>query len=104
LLVVERPLPSNKRGSSVNEEAQTNTDAKADEPEPQLGTVISYNGRYAFVRPDRGGPDIYCGTPQLLKARIDYLKVGERVCFEARPASNNRRPWATRIRLAEPAA
>jgi cold shock CspA family protein len=82
---------------------QTNIDAKADGPE--LGTVVSYNGRYAFVRPDRGGSDIYCGTPQLLKARIEYLAIGTRVWVEARPASDNRRPWATRIRLAsEPTA
>jgi hypothetical protein len=83
---------------------QTNTDAKVSEPELELGTVVSYNGRYAFVRPDRGGPHIYCGTPELLKANIAYLKVGARVCFEARKATDNRRPWAARIRLAEPPA
>ena len=49
---------------------QATVDAKADEPELELGSVVSYNGRYAFVRPDRGGPDVYVGTPQLLKARI----------------------------------
>jgi cold shock CspA family protein len=76
---------------------QTTTDAKADEP--KLGTVVSYNGRYAFVRPDRGGPDVYVGTPQL--ARIEYLPIGARVWFVARQATDNRRPWATRIRLAE---
>ena len=80
---------------------QTTVDAKADGPE--LGTVVSYNGRYAFVRPDKGGPDIYCGTPELVKARIEYLPIGARVWVEARPASDNRRPWATRIRLASEA-
>ena len=58
----------------------------------------------SFVRPDRGGPDVYCGTPQLLNARIEYLAIGTRVCFVARAATNNRRPWAIRIRLAEPTA
>ena len=81
---------------------QPNVDARADEPE--LGTVVTYAGRYAFVRPDRGGPDVYCGTPQLLNARIEYLAIGTRVCFVARAATNNRRPWAIRIRLAEPTA
>jgi cold shock CspA family protein len=83
---------------------QTTVDAKADEPELELGSVVSYNGRYAFVRPDKGGPDIYCGTPELLKARIEYLGIGTRVCFEQRRATDNRRPWAARIRLAEPPA
>ena len=83
------------------EHVQTTTDAKADEPELELGTVISYNGRYAFVRPDRGGDHVYVGAPQLLKARIEYLAIGTRVCFEARKATDNRRPWAARIRLAE---
>jgi hypothetical protein len=75
---------------------QTN---KADEGE--LGTVISYNGRYAFVRPDKGGPDVYLGTPELLKARIEYLSIGTRVCLEIRKATDNRRPWGARVRLAE---
>ena len=83
---------------------QTNIEAKPDEPELELGSVVSYNGRYAFVRPDKGGPDIYCGTPELVKARIEYLPIGARVCFEARKATDNRRPWAARIRLAEPPA
>jgi cold shock CspA family protein len=81
--------------------AQTTIDAKAD-GRPEIGTVISYNGRYAFVRPDRGGPDVYVGTPQL--ARIEYLPIGARVWFEARQATDNRRPWAARIRLAESTA
>jgi cold shock CspA family protein len=83
---------------------QTNIEAKPDEPELELGSVVSYNGRYAFVRPDKGGPDIYCGTPELVKARIEYLPIGARVWFEARKATDNRRPWARRIRLAEPTA
>jgi cold shock CspA family protein len=78
--------------------AQTTIDATG-EPVPELGTVISYNGRYAFVRPDRGGPDVYVGTPQLLKANIELLKIGTRVCFVAREATDNRRPWARNIRV-----
>jgi cold shock CspA family protein len=81
---------------------QTNIDAKADEPE--LGTVVTYAGRFAFVRPDRGGPDVYVGTPELARANIELLKIGTRVWFEARQATDNRRPWARRIRLAEPMA
>jgi cold shock CspA family protein len=81
---------------------QTTADATADGPE--LGTVVSYCGRFAFVKADRGGPDVYVGTPQLLKAGIEYLAIGSRVVFEKREASNNRRPWATRIRLAGPTA
>jgi cold shock CspA family protein len=83
-------------------DVQTNTDAKAGEP--QLGRVVSYNGRFAFIRPDNGTSDVYVGLPQLLKARIEYLPIGTRVWFETRQATNNRRPWATRIRLAEPTA
>jgi cold shock CspA family protein len=81
------------------EHVQITVDAKADEPELELGSVVSYNGRYAFVRPDKGGPDIYCGLPQLLKSRIEYLAIGTRVCFEARKATHNRRPWARNIRV-----
>jgi cold shock CspA family protein len=82
-------------------DVQTNVDATADGPE--LGTVISFNGRFAFIRPDRGGDHVYVGLPQLLKARIEYLAIGTRVCFEKREATNNRRPWAHTIRLlAEP--
>ena len=80
--------------------AQTTIDATG-EPGLELGTVVSFNGSYAFVRPDRGGDHVYVGTPQLLKARIEYLSIGTRVCFEARKATNNRRPRAARIRLAE---
>ena len=58
---------------------QTNIDAKADEPELELGTVISFNGRFAFIRPDCGGDHVYVGAPQLLKARIEYLSIGTRV-------------------------
>ena len=80
---------------------QQTSDAKTDdECELELGTVISYNGRYAFVRPDRGGSDVYLGTPELLKANIEYLKIGSRVCFEARKATDGRRPWARNIRKA----
>jgi hypothetical protein len=80
---------------------QANTDAKADEPGLELGTVVTAAGRYAFVRRDGGGDHVYVGLPQLLRARIEYLPIGARVWVEARPASNNRRPWAARIRLAE---
>jgi cold shock CspA family protein len=76
---------------------QTNIDAKADGPE--LGTVVTYAGRFAFIRRDNGGPDVYVGTPELLKARIEYLKIGTRVCFEARQATDGRRPWARNIRV-----
>ena len=83
---------------------QATVDAKADEPELELGSVVSYNGRYAFVRPDKGGPDVYLGTPELLKANIAYLKIGTRVRFEARKATDGRRPWGARVYLAEPTA
>jgi len=76
---------------------QTNiADAKADD-ELELGTVVSWNGRYAFVRPDRGGSDCYVGTPELVCAGIDRLKTGVRVSFELRQATHHRKPWAARI-------
>jgi cold shock CspA family protein len=79
---------------------QTNiVDAKADD-ELELGTVVSWNGRYAFVRPDRGGPDCYVGTPELARAGIERLKIGVRVSFEVRQATHHRKPWAARIRIA----
>jgi cold shock CspA family protein len=74
---------------------QTNIDAKTDDCE--LGTVVSWNGRYAFVRPDRGGPDVYVGTPELARAGIERLKIGLRVSFEVRQATHHRKPWAARI-------
>jgi cold shock CspA family protein len=77
---------------------QTTIDAKADEPE--LGTVVSYNGRYGFVRPDRGGPDVYINKLQL-RGNIELLKIGTRLVFEVRKATRGRKPWAARIRLAE---
>jgi cold shock CspA family protein len=84
--------------------AQTTIDAKADEPELQLGTVIWFDGRRGFARPDRGNRDIYLGAPELARAGIKRLDVGQRVCFEVRKATHGRRPWAARIRLAEPPA
>ena len=75
---------------------QTSLDAKADD-ELELGTVVSWNGRYAFVRPDRGGPDVYVGTPELVRAGIERLKIGVRVSFELRQATHHRKPWAARI-------
>jgi cold shock CspA family protein len=72
--------------------------------ELERGTVVSWNGRYAFVRPDRGGSDVYVGTPELVRAGIKRLDIGSRICFEARKATHHRQPWAARIRLMEPMA
>jgi cold shock CspA family protein len=81
---------------------QTNIDAKADD-EGELGTVISWNGRYAFARLDRNGSDVYLGAPQLARANISRLEIGQRICFEVRPGTEGRRPWARNIRLETPA-
>jgi cold shock CspA family protein len=80
---------------------QTNTNAKTD-AELERGTVVSWNGRYAFVRPDRGGSDCYVGTPELVRAGIKRLEVGTRLCFEPRQATHHRQRWCARIRLVEP--
>jgi cold shock CspA family protein len=73
-----------------------------DECEP--ATVVSWNGRYAFARLDRDGSDVYVGAPQLARAKIAWLEIGQRLCFEVRLASDDkRRPWAARIRLETPA-
>jgi cold shock CspA family protein len=82
------------------EPAQQQTNINADD-ELECGTVVSWNGRYAFVRSDRGGPDVYVGTPELVRAGIKRLEIGSRICFEARKATHHRQPWAARIRLAE---
>jgi cold shock CspA family protein len=77
---------------------QTNTAAKADEGE--LGTVIFWSGRFGFARLDRGGStDIYLGAPQLFRANIPRLEIGQRLCFEVRKGTDGRRPWAARIRV-----
>ena len=79
---------------------QTNiVDGKADD-ELELGTVVSWDGRYAFARLDDGS-DVYVGAPQLARAKIAWLEIGQRLCFEVRPGSHKRRPWAAKIRLAE---
>jgi cold shock CspA family protein len=78
---------------------QTTIAAKADEPELVVGTVLWFDGRRGFVRPDRGGSDVYLGTPELLRAGIKRLEIGSRICFEVRKATHGRKPWAARIRL-----
>jgi cold shock CspA family protein len=83
------------------EHVQINTDTKADEPELELGRVVSFNGRFAFVRPDRGGTDVYLGQPELARAGIERLQIGARVAFEIRRDRHRRKPWGANIRLAE---
>jgi cold shock CspA family protein len=80
---------------------QTNINAKADEGELDRGTVVFWNGRYGWARVDRGGPDVYLGAAELVRAGIERLERGSRVCFEVRKATHGRQPWAARIRLAE---
>jgi cold shock CspA family protein len=66
--------------------------------ELERGTVVSWNGKYAFARLDRNNTDVYLGALQLARANISRLEIGQRLCFEVRPPSD--RPWAARIRLA----
>jgi cold shock CspA family protein len=82
---------------------QTNIDAKADECELVAGTVLWFDGRRGFCRPDCGGLDVYLGAPELLRAGIKRLEVGSRICFEVRKATHGRRPWAARIHFASEA-
>jgi cold shock CspA family protein len=83
---------------------QTTVDAKADEPELELGTVIFCNWRYGWARVDRGGPDVYLGPAEIARAGIERLEAGARICFEVRKDRQGRKPWASNIRLAEPTA
>jgi cold shock CspA family protein len=77
---------------------QTNiVNAKADD-ELELATVVSWNGRYAFARLDRNGSDVYVGAPQLARAKIAWLEIGQRLCFEVCKGTDGRRPWARNIR------
>jgi len=78
------------------------TAAKADD-EGELGTVVSWNGRYAFAWLDRDGSDVYVGAPQLARANIPRLEIGSRIRFEVRKGTDGRKPWAAKICLAEPA-
>jgi cold shock CspA family protein len=78
---------------------QTIVDAKADEPELELGTVIFWNWRYGWARVDRGGPDVYLGAAELARAGIERLERGSRICFEVRQATHGRKPWAANIRV-----
>jgi cold shock CspA family protein len=88
------------------EPVQTTIDTKPDD-ECELGTVVSWSGRYGFVRPDSGGSDVYLGGGELVRAGLARLEIGSRICFEIRKATDGRKPgrkpWAARIRLAEPA-
>jgi cold shock CspA family protein len=79
---------------------QTTVDAKADEPEFDLGTVIFWNWRGGWARVDRGGPDVYLGPAEIARAGIEHLAAGARICFEVRQATHGRKPWAANIRLA----
>jgi cold shock CspA family protein len=81
---------------------QTNIDAKADD-ELDCGTVLFWNGRYGWARCDRGGPDVYLGAAELVRAGIERLETGARIVFEARKSTHGRKPWAARIRLASEA-
>jgi cold shock CspA family protein len=74
------------------------------EPELVVGTVLWFDGRFGWARPDRGGPDVYLDTPELARAGIERLAAGARLVFEVRQATHKRKPWAARIRLAEPTA
>jgi cold shock CspA family protein len=76
---------------------QTNTDAKADELD--RGTVLFWNARYGWARCDRTNLDVYIGPAELTRAGIERLEAGTRICFEVRPATHGRKPWAARIRL-----
>jgi cold shock CspA family protein len=78
---------------------QTNINAKADEPELDLGTVIFWNGRYGFARVDRGGTDVYLGASELVRAGLVRLEIGSRIRFEVRKATHGRKPWAAQIRI-----
>jgi cold shock CspA family protein len=89
--------------SSAMPEPTQQTAAKADD-QCELGTVVGWSGRYGFVRPDRGGSDVYLSGIELARAGIERLKIGSRISFEIRKASYGRKPWAARIRLAEPAS
>ena len=78
---------------------QTNiVNAKADD-ECELGTVISYNGRFAFARLDPDGRDVFIGGAELARAGIPRLEVGARVSLEVRKSTGNRKPWAWNIRV-----
>jgi cold shock CspA family protein len=71
-----------------------NTDDELD-----FGTVVFWDGRYGWARVDRGGPDVYLGAAELVRAGIERLKIGNRIRFEVRKATDGRRPWAAKIRL-----
>jgi cold shock CspA family protein len=73
------------------------TAAKVDD-ELELGTVVSWSGRFGFAKPDRGGGDVYLSGIELARAGIERLKIGSRISFEIRKASYGRKPWAARIR------
>jgi len=77
-------------------DVQTNIAAKADEPEPDHGTVI---GRFGWARVDGGGADVYLGAPELARAGIARLEAGTRLVFERRKSTHGRKPWAAKIRL-----
>jgi cold shock CspA family protein len=82
---------------AMPEPVQTTIDAKADD-ELDCGTVIFASGRFAWARADRGGPDIYISNSQLSRAGIARLEIGQRLCFEVRPGTDGRKPWARNIR------
>ena len=75
--------------------------AIADEPELDFSTVLFWNGRYGWARVDRGGPDVYLGAAELVRAGIERLEAGARLAFEVRKSTHGRKPWVAKIRLAE---
>ena len=48
----------------------------------EMGTVSTFNGSYAFIRPDRAERDIFAHASQLPEGRIHR---GDRVSFDLQP-------------------
>jgi len=48
----------------------------------ELGTVSTFNGSYAFIRPDRAERDIFAHASQLPEGKIHR---GDRVSFDVQP-------------------
>jgi hypothetical protein len=63
------------------------------------GIIISWDPRgYAFARTS-DGTAFYLGGPELRRAGVRRLEIGDRVLFEKRLATTGRAPWGANIRV-----
>ena len=56
-----------------------------------IGTVVSFaRGKYGFVKPDDGGPDLFVHAKAVERSGLEYLSRGTRVRYQVMPDRDGR--------------